>query len=262
MTPLVLIDLSAEFWRNYHGTGSAHGGYELTLERVDWYVKEFPDSVVVCCDSPKSKRKDIDPTYKAQRKPRPPDGIESIQAVEQRIRAWGTPVAKVEGYEADDLIATLVEQAWPRETHIIGSEKDFFCLISDSVRLIGKNGPIDQDGCERKFGVRPDQMTDFLALTGDASDNIKGCEGIGIAKAQAILQEYGTIGAAIRAAQDGSMKIRGIGATLLANLSAFDPEPALAMVRLMRDAPIELDALLLGLPQAEPFPEELSEVPF
>lgn len=259
MSPLILIDLSATFWPAYFGPGnSALDGYEKTLERIEWYVREFPGSVVVCCDSPVSKRKEIDPTYKSARKPMPVDGVEALRAVQERVRQWGTPVAQVEGYEADDLVAALAEQAWPRDVQVIGSEKDFYCLISDRVTLIGKNGPIDADACERKFGVRPGQMTDFLALTGDASDGIKGCAGIGIVKAQAILQEYATLAAAQGAAQDGSLRIEGIGATLLANLAAYDPAPAMAMLRLMRDAPVDLDALLYGAPEptAEPFPEE------
>lgn len=251
---ITLVDLSAEYWRNYHGTGSAVKGYDLTLERIDWYGREHPGEVIVCCDHPVNKRKEIDPTYKATRKPQPQDGIDSLRACQERIIAWGMPLVRVEGYEADDLIATLCSQAWPRDVQIIGSEKDFYCLISDTVMLIGRNGPIDGEACRRKFGVGPERMTELLALVGDAADNIKGCEGIGMLKAQLILDHYASLEEAVAAAKAGSLHIRGIGDTLTANLAAWDPESALRLVRLMSDAPVDLDRLLE--PIDEPFPEE------
>lgn len=263
MIPLTLIDLSAEFWRNYFGSGAdAIKAYELTIEKIEWYAREYPGATIVCCDSPRNIRKEKDPTYKAKRKPMPVDGIESIRGVQERVKQWGLPVASSDGYEADDVIATLVDQAWPRDVQIIGSEKDFFCLISDSVTLIGKAGPIDADGCVRKFGVTPDRMTELLALAGDASDGVSGCEGIGMLKAQAIFAEYSSIAAAKLAAQDGSMAIRGIGKTIMANLAAWDPEPCLAMIRLVRDVPISLESLLSGETQPEEFPADLLDIPF
>jgi DNA polymerase-1 len=257
---ITLIDISAEYWRNFHGTGSAVKGYDLTLERIDWYARENPQEVIVCCDHPVNKRKEIDPSYKAQRKPQPKDGVDSLIGCQERVISWGLPLVKVPGYEADDLIATLCEQAWPRDVQIIGSEKDFYCLISDTVTLIGRNGPIDIEACKRKFGVPPERMTDLLALVGDASDNVKGCEGIGILKAQAIIEHYATLADAVEAAKQDSLHIKGIGETLTKNLAAWDPESALRLVRLMRDAPISLETLLAPVDTEEAFPEEF--IPF
>jgi DNA polymerase-1 len=256
---ITLIDLSAEFWRNYFGTGSALTGYDKTMERVDWYSRENPGQVIVCCDHPdkgQSKRIALSADYKAQRKPLPSDGIQSLQAAQQRLGAWGLPVVSAPGYEADDLIATLCDQAWPERVQVLGCEKDFYALLSDRIRLIGPNGPIDAADCVRKFGVEPERMTELLALVGDASDNVKGCDGIGLVKAQAILGAYGSIAAAKLAAQDGSMKLTGIGKVLLANLAAWDPTLALSLVTLMRDAPVSLTALLSG---EQEFPELATE---
>jgi DNA polymerase-1 len=256
---ITLIDLSAEFWRNYFGTGSAISAYDKTMERVDWYSRDNPGRVIVCCDHPDrgaSKRVALSPEYKAQRKPMPSDGIDSIRAAQERLRVWGLPVVDLAGYEADDLIATLCEQAWPEPVQVVGSEKDFYALISERVTLIGPIGPVDEAGCVRKFGVPPERMTELLALVGDASDNVKGCDGIGLVKAQAILGAYGSIAAAKLAARDGSMKLPGIGKVLLANLAAWDPTLALSLVTLMCDAPVSLAALLSG---EQEFPELTNE---
>jgi DNA polymerase-1 len=113
---ITLVDISALFWREYFGRGSAINAYDAVLERIDWYARENPKQLVVCCDHPNrsaSKRVAISPEYKAQRKPMPSDGIDSLRACQERLRAWGLPVIDCEGYEADDLIATLCDQAWP-----------------------------------------------------------------------------------------------------------------------------------------------------
>lgn len=239
---LALIDIGAEFWKNYFGSRSAVTAYELTLERIDWY-RHVDCRTVVCCDSPKSKRKEWFDGYKSNRPPKPPEAIESLIAVQQRAATWGVPVVQCEGYEADDIVATLASQAWPEEVHIIGSEKDFFCLISDTVRLIGKHGPIESNECFEKFGVLPYQMTDWLALVGDTADAIPGCPHCGPGRATDLLERFETLDN-IRAATDEEiLEVHGVGKKTLESLRAWDPALALRLVKLLDDAPVSLERL-------------------
>lgn len=242
---LALIDIGAEFWKNYFGSRSAVTGYELTLERIDWY-RHVDCRTVVCCDSPKSLRKEWFEGYKSNRPPKPAEALEALVAVQQRVVTWGLPVVQCDGYEADDVVATLAAQAWPEEVHIIGSEKDFFCLISDTVRLIGKHGPIGTNECFEKFGVLPCQMTDWLALVGDTADAIPGCPNCGPGRATDLLERFETLDGVRSASDEDIRSVRGVGPKTLASLREWDPALALKLVRLLDDAPVSLDSLWKG----------------
>lgn len=239
---LALIDMGAEFWRNYFGSKSAVTAYELTLERIDWYRRTGPRTVV-CCDSPKSLRKEYFPNYKSNRPPKPADAIESLIAVQDRVRSWGIPVVQCEGYEADDVVATLAQQAWPEVVHIVGSEKDFYCLIGDTVKLVGKHGLIGANECLEKFGVLPAQMTDWLALVGDAADAIPGCPNCGPGRATDLLERFVTLAGLLAANDEEILSVRGVGKKTLESLRAWDPCMAQRLVKLLDDAPVTLDQL-------------------
>ncbi len=250
---LILIDLSAEFFRNAHGSRSAMTGYELTLDRVDFYRREYPRTVV-CCDSPKSKRRDAFPAYKANRVPKNAqeaafreECLDSLRAIQDRMVSWGIPVVQCDGYEADDVIATLCEQAWPEEIMILGTEKDLYALISDTTVLLDRSGRlIGTNDCFEKFGVLPGQMRDWLALVGDASDNIPGCPGCGPKRGTDLFQRFGTLPEILSAPAAGILSIKGIGDGVLGALKAWDPKLALSMVTLMTDAPVSLAELFTG----------------
>lgn len=234
-----LFDLSAEFWRNYFGSGSAITAYELTIDKLDWYWRDSK-RMVVCCDSPTSFRRDLEPSYKANRKPRPRDAIDSLTSVEHRAGKWGVPMAQADGFEADDLIATLSRQAFPEDVLIIGDEKDFYALISDSVKLFGRKGQIGYSECVEKWGVEPAQMTEFLAIVGDASDNIQGCPGLGPQKAEQLLELFGSIEKAKAATDEQLLSLPKWGAKTLASWREWDPKQALSLVQLRYDAPVNL----------------------
>lgn len=258
---ITLIDIGQMFWTFYFGLGkSALGAYEQTLERCEWYANDNQGETVVCCDSPASRRKKLDPLYKSTRTEKPRDAIEALRDVQAKMIRLGVPVAVADGYEADDLIATLQLQAWPAEVQIIGSEKDFYCLISDTVRLVGKTGIIDANECERKFDVKPSQMTDFLALMGDSSDCVKGVEGIGQSKAAALLAMFCDIPGIKAASDEEIMAVPGFGCgvrglKLLAAIRAWDPESALRLIRLEYDAPVNLEQLLASDADDSAFPD-------
>ncbi len=224
-------------------------GYEDTLDKIDWYRRECP-RFIVCADSPRSIRKEKHPTYKAQRKEKPKPAVEALEGVIARVRAWGLPLVMVDGWEADDVIATLTRQAWPESVNIIGTEKDFFVLIEDGrVQLVGKQGAIDSAACYDKFGVAPCQMSDWLALVGDASDGIEGCEGWGPARATALLERYDTLDEALLSVRRGELSpgvLPGVGAKTIVYLSQWVPTTARELLAMNDRLEIDLVEILGG----------------
>jgi DNA polymerase I len=238
---ITLFDLSAEFWRMSLGGKQPLQGYEMTLDRL----RDLRGRIIVCCDSPRSARKEKVATYKANRPPKPPEVIDALRSVEQRIADRGIPVALVDGWEADDVIATLCAQAWPEEVAVTGAEKDYYALLAqDHVTLYGPRGRVVASDCEAKFGVQPHQMTDWLALAGDASDGVPGCPGVGMGRATDLLVKFGTI-AAIKAATRIELEsVHGIGKNTVFAIQEWDPTESLDLVTLRTDLPIKLVELL------------------
>lgn len=244
---ITLFDLGAEFWRNYFGSRSALDAYTLTYERIDWYWNDSR-RFVLCADSPRSIRKETHPTYKEKRAPKPEDALDSLRSIQERCATRGIPVATVEGWEGDDVVATLCAKAWPEDVRIIGSEKDFYCLIDDErVHLVGKNGPIKAAQCVEKFGVRPDQMTDWLAMVGDQADDIRGCPNCGPDRAAKLLAHAGSLSGILEGIACGQLiggTVKGVGEKTISSLREWNPEQALDLVRMRTDLPIELVDLL------------------
>ncbi len=246
---ITLFDLGAEYWRNYFATKSPIKAYEYTFDRIGWY-RERSDRgrFIVCCDSPRSARREKHPAYKATREKKDPAAIDSLRALQERLIEMGVVLCSVDGWEGDDLIATLTRQAWPEAVEIIGSEKDFYCLIDDDrVHLVGKNGAITSAECFDKFGVAPSQMTDFLAMVGDETDNIKGCPNCGPGRAAKLLGRYGSWQGIWAALAKGELKkgvVPGVGETTIESLASWDPTQALELVTMNDKLPISLVQLL------------------
>lgn len=257
---IVLVDLGFEFWRAYYGSGSDVGAYEQTLDRVQFYFEQFPRTAI-CCEGRNLKRKEWAPDYKEGRKPKPQDAIDSLVAIGQQIASWGVPVVAADTYEGDDIVATLVKQAWIEEVGIISGDKDLYSLLSPTVKIIGRQGMIGPAECVAKFGVKPEQMRDWLALCGDASDNVQGCPNVGPGRARDLLQHFGTLDAILAASTVELGKIRGVGLTTIASLKAWDPTLAVKLVTLLDDAPVDLATLWAPATEPAPPPQE-SELPF
>ena len=165
--------------------------------------------------------------------------------MEQRIAARGIPVALVDGWEADDVIATICAQAWPEEVAVTGAEKDYYALLAhDHVTLYGPKGRVVASDCEAKFGVQPHQMTDWLALAGDPSDGVPGCPGVGPGRATDLLVKFGTISAIKKATRIELEEVRGIGKNTVFSIQEWDPTESLDMVTLRTDLPLSLVELL------------------
>ncbi len=142
-------------------------------------------------------RNDIYDQYKANRDAMPEDLRPQIPLTRDATRAFNLACLELEGYEADDIIATLAHQA--REAGgrctIISSDKDLMQLVGGGVEMLDamKNLRIDTEGVEAKFGVTPDKVIDVQALAGDSVDNIPGAPGIGVKTAALLINEYGDL---------------------------------------------------------------------
>ena len=159
---------------------------------------EKPDYLALCYDLPTpSFRKDIYPEYKANRSETPPDLIPQIPYIKKLVDALGLPSFEVNGYEADDIIGTFTDIGRKHQCQvvIVSGDKDFGQLVVPGVILLDtmKDTRIDVEGVKAKWNIRPDQFIDYLALMGDASDNIPGVEGIGPKTAEKLLNDFQTL---------------------------------------------------------------------
>ena len=206
MKHVFLIDGSGFIFRAYHalppmtrpdGTpvGAVYGFTAMLLKLVE---DTDADHIAVIFDrARKTFRSDIYPEYKAHRPPAPDDLIPQFELVRDATRAMGLKAVDMEGYEADDLIATYARQAREQgaDVTIVSSDKDLMQLVGDGVVMFDamKNRQIGPDEVLEKFGVGPDRVIDVQALAGDSSDNVPGVEGIGVKTAAQLINEYGDL---------------------------------------------------------------------
>lgn len=193
-SPLILVDGSSYLFRAYHvpylqalstSEGQPTGAITGVLNMIRSLKKDYPNGNIIAIFDAKGKtfRNDMYPDYKANRPPMPDDLRTQIAPIHDIITAMGLPLLVVDGVEADDVIGTLSHQATALgiETVISTGDKDMAQLVNPHVRLINTmtNVEMDEAGVIEKFGVRPDQIIDYLALMGDKVDNIPGVEKCG-----------------------------------------------------------------------------------
>jgi len=208
LSPLILVDGSSYLFRAYHvpylqalstKDGQPTGAITGVLNMLKSLHKDYPNGNVVVVFDAKGKtfRNDLYKEYKANRPPMPDDLRTQIAPIHQIIKAMGLPLLVIEGVEADDVIGTLAQQATDAgiETVISTGDKDMAQLVNPHVRLINTmtNVELNEAGVEEKFGVRPDQIIDYLALMGDKVDNIPGVNKCGPKTAVKWLLEHGTL---------------------------------------------------------------------
>src|SRR5690606_7465585 len=127
--------------------------YSETLDKVEWLSSGYPETII-CTDSPRNWRHALTETlepdrqYKANRPKKPKESIVALEDVQRRLGVMGYPVAYVENYEADDLIATLCHQAFLDPVRILSEDKDLFQLLGPTVTQLTKGGEITPAGCE------------------------------------------------------------------------------------------------------------------
>jgi DNA polymerase-1 len=208
LSPLILVDGSSYLFRAYHvpylqalstADGRPTGAITGVLNMIRSLKKDFPNGNVIVVFDAKGKtfRNDMYPEYKANRPPMPDDLRTQIAPLHEIISAMGLPLLVIPGVEADDVIGTLAKQASEQgiETVISTGDKDMAQLVTPHVRLINTMTDVEMDeaGVIEKFGVRPDQIIDYLALMGDKVDNIPGVVKCGPKTAVKWLTEHGTL---------------------------------------------------------------------
>lgn len=206
MKNLYLVDVSSMFFRAFYAVRPltspqglpTNAIYGFTSMIVKLLKEEKPDYLGFCYDLPTpSFRKDLYAEYKANRSETPEDLIPQIPYIKKMVDALGIPAFEIKGYEADDIIGTLTEIGRKNhcQVHIVSGDKDFAQLVRPGVELLDtmKGSRIDVDGVKAKWGVRPEQFIDYLALIGDASDNIPGIAGVGPKTAEKLLNDHGTL---------------------------------------------------------------------
>lgn len=235
---LTLVDLSGIFWPCYYVNGDGPGAYDVALAQVIGIHASNPRTIV-CCEGRRPFRFELDPEYKANRPPKPDSARESLAALIGELCDLGVPTVSLDACEADDLIATFATLA-TEPVQIISQDKDLYQLLSATVSMVVNGTVVGPDHCVEKFGVRPDQLRDYLAICGDSSDNIKGCPGIGGKGAARLLQRFGSL-EAIRAADDAQLEL---GPKTLAKFRAWDPTLSVKLVSLLTTAPITIEEIL------------------
>ncbi len=207
MKKLFLIDASSLIFRAFYAIRSLtrEDGLEVNalygFVRMIFAIREkfAVKNMAVVFDSKSAKtfRKDLYNEYKANRAEAPEELIHQFPLIEEIVDLMGYCKLKMEGFEADDLIATYAKMAEANgmEVVIISSDKDLMQLIKDGICMYDpmKNKYIEEPDVFEKFGVYPRQMIDFQSLTGDSSDNIPGVSGVGPKGAAALLAEYETL---------------------------------------------------------------------
>jgi len=266
---LHLIDGSAFIFRAYHAlppltrksdglpVGAVSGFVNMLQRYVDGNTG--PDAathVAVIFDySGKSFRNDMYDQYKANRPPAPEDLVPQFPLTREATRAFNIACEEIEGFEADDIIATLAHQARDAggRVTIVSSDKDLMQLVGNGVEMLDpmKNKRIDSDGVVEKFGVGPDRVVDVQALAGDSVDNVPGAPGIGIKTAALLINEYGSLEELLDRA--GEIKQPKRRESLVENRAQIELSKKLVQL----DCNMELGFTLDSMEVRDPDPEKL-----
>ncbi len=218
MPTLLLVDGSSYLYRAFHAmpdlrnshgepTGAIYGVLNM-LRRLDSDHKASDVAYKACVFDAKGKtfRDDWYPQYKAQRPPMPDDLAAQIAPIHAGVAACGWPILCVDGVEADDVIGTLATRAAAQGIDVVIStgDKDLAQLVAPRVTLVNtmSNEVLDEAGVLAKFGVAPERIVDYLALIGDAVDNVPGVAKVGPKTAQKWLAQYGSLDGIVAAAGD------------------------------------------------------------
>ncbi len=264
--PLVLVDGSSYLYRAFHGmpnltnsrnepTGAIYGVVNMLRSLLREYE---PEHIAVIFDAKgKTFRDEMYSEYKANRAPMPNELRSQVEPIHEIVKAMGLPLMIVDGVEADDVIGTLCVQATEAgmKSLVSTGDKDMAQLVNDSVTLINTmtNVVSNPEGVVEKFGVRPDQIIDYLALVGDKVDNVPGVPKCGPKTAVKWLTEHGDL-ETIMANAD---KVKGkVGEYLRDSLEQLPLSKELVTIK----CDVELDETPESLKRQDPDVERLREL--
>ncbi|MBI5230122.1 MAG: DNA polymerase I [Candidatus Magasanikbacteria bacterium] len=271
METFVIIDGNALLHRAFHAVPpltarngqvvNAVYGFTTILLRVQRELK--PDYVAVTFDAPgKTFRHERYKAYKATRVKQPQDLYDQFPLVKQVVKGFGLPIFEVAGVEADDVIATIAEEVLHHGTHkkiiIVTGDMDTLQLVGARVEVRTMRKGVsdivvyDEAAVKERYGLSPDQMVDYKALRGDASDNIKGVSGIGEKTAVELLKKFGTLEKLYAAVEKDRSVVR---AAVAEKLLSHKPEAfeSKELVILKKDVELDFDlkACAVGAPDTE-----------
>jgi DNA polymerase-1 len=249
---LFLIDGSSQMYRAYHafrGRGlsnqegqTTHAVYVFVTMLRKLIADHHPEYIAASFDlAGPTFRDQLVTDYKANRAAMPDDLAEQINWVHQACEAMGVPILTAAGYEADDVIGTVARRARAEgfEVAIVSIDKDFFQMVAPGIRVYDprEDGAwFDSDGVVQKFGVRPEQVTDVLALVGDTSDNVAGVPGIGKKGAVDLVTQFGGLDALLERLGELKPKQREALST-----HREDALRSRELVTIRADVPLDLD---------------------
>ena len=259
---LLLVDGSSYLYRAYHAmaqlsapdgapTGALYGVLNMLRRLRADYVHDY--CAVVFDAKGKNFRHEMFPDYKATRPPMPDDLRPQAEALPDLVRLMGWPVLVIPQVEADDVIGTLAAMAGEAGWNVVVStgDKDMAQLVNERVTLVNtmSGETLDIEGVKEKFGVRPDQIRDYLALMGDKVDNVPGVEKCGPKTAVKWLEAYGSLAGVMEHAAE----IKGkVGENLQAALPQLPLSYDLVTIKTDVDLHTELSDGLESLRRTSP----------
>ena len=275
---VVLVDGSGYIFRAYHAlrdlarksdglpVGAVFGFCDMLNKLVDDAMAddEIGHLAVVFDTARRSFRNEIYPEYKAHRPPPPEDLVPQFPLVRDATRAFNVACVEMEGFEADDLIATYAELAVAagHEVVIVSSDKDLMQMVGERVSMRDpmKQTVIREEQVVEKFGVGPDKVIDVQALAGDSSDNVPGVPGIGVKTAAELIGAYGDLETLLGRAGEIKQPKRRQNLLENAGLARVSRE----LVTLKRDVPVEdgIEALEIHPPDPDTLFAFLDEMEF
>ena len=262
-----LIDGSSYIYRAFYAlpdlstrdgtpTNAVYGFVNMLLKIIR---DERPDRLAVIFDAKgPTFRKKIYPEYKANRKAMPEELVPQIPLIKEVVRAFNLPLLEKEGFEADDIIATLVKRfdADGEDVTVVTGDKDLMQIVGERVRLLDtmKDRVSGLREVAERFGGGPEKVVEVMALAGDSSDNVPGVPGIGEKTAKSLIEEFGTLENLL--ANIDRVK----GTKRRENLETFAEQARLShrLVTLDADVPVEIDTSKLDL--HEPDQKALEEL--
>ena len=275
---LHLIDGSGFIFRAYHAlppltrksdglpVGAVSGFCNMLFKIIeDQKGSNAPTHLVVVFDAKgKTFRSDIYPEYKMNRPPAPEDLIPQFPLTRDATRAFGLACIEQEGFEADDIMATLAVQAREAGGHvtIVSSDKDLMQLVGNGVEMYDamKNKRIGPEQVEEKFGVAPNRVIDVQSLAGDSVDNVPGAPGIGVKTAALLINEYGDLDSLLERASEIKQPKRR--ETLIDNADQIRTSRDLVTLKTDMEMDCDFDDFQVQAPDPEVVLKFLAEMEF